>query len=156
MRPEDTQTVFEPVHVDRRRLPRVVLRAPARVVTSASEKVIVRVHDVSPDGLQLRCNRATASKLHPAGRSVRPGDPVVHLEVSFAAPTDDGQTVITVLTKIGYVALIAPDLLAIGALIIGASQQDRARLNRFFSYAMRPPEEHADVPPPARPGKKTR
>ena len=150
MHPEETQTLFEPVHVDRRKLPRLLLRTPARLVTPSGERLSCTVRDVSPDGLQLRCNRVTAAKIHPSGRAIREDDAKVHVEVTFGAPTDDGRVVITLLGRISYFAIIAPQVVAIGVALVGASNPDRDRLHRFFAYSLRPREDAAPSPDPAR------
>ncbi len=141
MHPEETQTRFEPVHVDKRKMPRVVLRAPARLVTPAGEHLTVTVRDVAPDGLQLRCSRAIAARINPGGRAIRDGEPVVHVEVAFGVPTDDGRAVVRILGRLIYFSIIAPDVVAIGVTMVAASKADRARLERFFAYAMRPCDE---------------
>ena len=141
MNPEETQTRFEPVHVDGRKLPRLLLRTPARLAAPSGERLTCVVRDVSPDGLQLRCNRVTAAKINPSGRAIRDDDARIHVEVTFGVPTDDGKVVVTLLGRLSYFSIIAPDVVAIGLALVGASKPDRDRLQRFFMHALRPRDE---------------
>ncbi len=113
--PDETQTRFEPVHDDRRRMPRIVLRCPGRATTGAGAVVDVTVRDLSPDGLQLRCDRETAQAIHPGGRAIKAGEKAPYVEVAFEVPIRAGAAPVRVLARLVYFSLIAPDVVSAGA-----------------------------------------
>lgn len=147
--PEESQTRHDPVLDDTRRLPRVVVRRPARVLVAGGEQVSAMVYDVSPDGLQLRCSRAAASAIHPGGHPIRPGEDTPRVGVMVRLPAAGGAINLRVLGKLSFFSLIAPDVAAMGVRLIGVSPEDARRLDRFWMAALEPAEIVPAGPPPA-------
>ncbi len=57
---------------EQRQYPRIPIDGGVRIFSADGEEVPVLALNVSPDGLQLRCDIAAARQLHPAGGRVDP------------------------------------------------------------------------------------
>ena len=147
-RRRSSQTRYESLHDDSRRLPRVVLRCPVRVATEGGEQVTATVHDISPDGLQLRCDGKAARAIHPARRAIRPGEEAPHVEVILRLPVTGGAETVRVLGQLIYFSLIASNVVAIGVRFVSISRADVARMDRFWMAALEPAAVPSKASPP--------
>jgi len=57
----------------RRAFPRVRLRIPIQVGLPGGEIACARIYNLSPDGIQIRCDSATARRIHPSGKAISDG-----------------------------------------------------------------------------------
>ncbi|MFT5173168.1 MAG: hypothetical protein ACI8W7_001339 [Gammaproteobacteria bacterium] len=57
----------------RRAFPRVRLSIPVQVGLRGGEVACAKIYNLSPDGIQLRCDAATARRIHPSGKSITDG-----------------------------------------------------------------------------------
>ena len=57
----------------RRAFPRIKLRIPVQVGLPGGQVACARIYNLSPDGIQIRCDPNTAQRIHPSGRSVSDG-----------------------------------------------------------------------------------
>jgi hypothetical protein len=112
--PDETQTMFKPAHKDRRALPRVTLGCPGKVILPGGDVVNVMIHDLSRDGIQIRCGKKAAHAIKPDGKAVKDGDPPVEIQVLFYVPLDSGKGRVKAKGKLMYFSLIAPDIVALG------------------------------------------
>lgn len=112
--PTETQTMFRPVHKDRRALPRVTLGCPGKVILPGGDVVNVMIHDLSRDGLQIRCGKKAAQAINPEGKAVKEDGSNVEIQVLFYVPTESGKGRVKAKGKLMYFALIAPDIVALG------------------------------------------
>ncbi|MCK5366443.1 MAG: hypothetical protein KAR22_25880 [Gammaproteobacteria bacterium] len=112
--PDETQTMFRPVHKDRRALPRVTLRCPGKVILAGGDVVNVIIHDLSRDGLQLRCGKNAAHAINPDGKAIKDGASHPEIQVLFYVPLDSGKGRVKAKGKLIYFSLIAPDIVALG------------------------------------------
>jgi hypothetical protein len=112
--PDETQTMFKPTHKDRRALPRVTLGCPGKVILPGGDVVNVMIHDLSRDGLQIRCGKAAALAINPEGKAVKDGDTKLEIQVLFYVPLDPGKGRVKAKGKLMYFSLIAPDIMALG------------------------------------------
>jgi hypothetical protein len=62
------------VHESRRGYPRVKLRMPVQIGLAGGRVVIARIYNMSPDGVQIRCDRATAASILPDTSRLKPGE----------------------------------------------------------------------------------
>lgn len=111
--PDETQTKFRPVHKDRRSLPRVTLGCPGKVILAGGDVVNVMIHDLSRDGLQIRCGKQAALAINPGGKAIKDNDGP-EIQVLFYVPVDSGKGRVKSKGKIMYFSLIAPDIVAMG------------------------------------------
>jgi hypothetical protein len=112
--PDETQTMFKPVHKDRRSLPRVTLGCPGKVILPGGDVVNVMIHDLSRDGLQIRCGKKAAHAINPDGKAIKEGGGEVEIQVLFYVPVDSGKGRVKAKGKLMYFSLIAPDIMALG------------------------------------------
>jgi hypothetical protein len=112
--PDETQTMFKPVHKDRRALPRVTLGCPGKVILPGGDVVNVLIHDLSRDGLQIRCGKKAAHAINPDGKAIKDGGGEVEVQVLFYVPVDSGKGRVKAKGKLMYFSLIAPDIMALG------------------------------------------
>ena len=112
--PNETQTMFRPVHKDRRSLPRVKLACPGKVILPGGDVVNVMIHDLSRDGLQFRCGKKAAHAINPDGKAIKDGASPPEIQVLFYVPLDSGKGRVKAKGKLMYFSLIAPDIMALG------------------------------------------
>ena len=112
--PDETQTMFRPVHKDRRALPRVTLKCPGKVILPGGDVVNVMIHDLSRDGLQLRCGKKAAHAINPDGKAIKDGVSPPEIQVLFYVPLDSGKGRVKAKGTLMYFSLIAPDIMALG------------------------------------------
>lgn len=112
--PDETQTVFRPTHKDRRTLPRIRLGHPGKVILPGGDVVNVMVHDLSRDGLQIRCGKKAAHAINPEAKAIKDGDAPLEIQVLFYVPLDTGKGRVKAKGKLMYFSLIAPDIVALG------------------------------------------
>jgi len=111
--PYETQTMFRPVHKDRRALPRVTLKCPGKVILHGGDVVNVMIHDLSRDGIQIRCGKRAAQVIHPEGKAIKDGVGP-EIQVLFYVPVESGKGRVKARGKLMYFSLIAPDIVAFG------------------------------------------
>lgn len=100
-----SQPKLHEVFEGRRKYPRIKIESPASIKVSKESIVEAIVHDVSIDGLQIRCDRETASIIHPSGKFIRSGKrPKV--EVTFFLHVDGEEEVIIAACVVYYLAVI--------------------------------------------------
>ena len=112
--PDETQTMFRPVHKDRRALPRVTLSCPGKVILPGGDVVNVMIYDLSRDGLQIRCGKKAAHAINPDGKAIKKAGGDVEIQVLFYVPVDSGKGRVKAKGKLMYFSLIAPDIMALG------------------------------------------
>ncbi len=112
--PEETQTMFRPVHKDRRSLPRVTLGCAGKVILPGGDVVNVMIYDLSRDGLQIRCGKKAAHAINPEGKAIKDGATPPDVQVLFYVPVDSGKGRVMAKGKLMYFSLIAPDIVALG------------------------------------------
>ncbi len=111
---DETQTMFRPVHKDRRALPRVTLKCPGKVILSGGDVVNVMIYDLSRDGLQIRCGKKAAHAINPDGKAIKDGGSPAEIQVLFYVPLDSGKGRVKAKGTLMYFSLIAPDIMALG------------------------------------------
>ena len=112
--PDETQTMFRPVHKDRRALPRVTLKCPGKVILPGGDVVNVMIYDLSRDGLQIRCGKKAAHAINPDGKAIKKGASPPEIQVLFYVPLDSGKGRVKAKGTLMYFSLIAPDIVALG------------------------------------------
>ena len=64
---------------DQRAYPRVALEIPVAFRNAAGQHCAARLRNLSPDGLQVRCNIVTAQIIHPCGGKIKDEkQPILH------------------------------------------------------------------------------
>ena len=57
----------------RRAFPRIKLRIPVQVGLPGGQVACARIYNLSPDGIQIRCDPRTAQRIHPSGKVISDG-----------------------------------------------------------------------------------
>lgn len=78
------------------------------------EVVNVMIHDLSRDGLQIRCGKKAAQAINPEAKTVKEGEAPLEIQVLFYVPLDSGKGRVKAKGKLMYFSLIAPDIVALG------------------------------------------
>jgi hypothetical protein len=134
---DETQTMFRPVQEDRRAFPRVTLGCPGKVMLTGGDVVNVVIHDLSRDGLQIRCSKKAALAIHPEGKSIKDGTAPREVQVVFYVPVDSGDGRVKAKGELVYFALIAPDLVAMGLKFKAISSGGVEHLRNFVKAALK-------------------
>ena len=112
--PDETQTMFRPAHKDRRALPRVTLSCAGKIILPGGDIVNVMIHDLSRDGIQIRCGKKAAQAINPDGKAIKDGASPLEIQVLFYVPLDSGEGRVKAKCQLMYFSLIAPDIVALG------------------------------------------
>ena len=127
---------------ERRKYPRVVINSP--IVIYHNDSVLNgEIHDISEDGLQVRCDRKTFQLIHPSGKFIRKNNaPVVN--VLFHLAVKGRQFDISVKCLMYYFVVLpnaGPRDIAFGLRFISLDDKSSIDINTFIENAMTPPEE---------------
>ena len=126
---------------DPRAYPRIKVRdATAELVLADSKRLTVGVHDISPDGIQIRCDVNAAKQLHPSDKT-SPED-VPPLFVKIGLPLPGGVSDLLTESRIIHFAIMSGgDDVAFGLKFlkfVGTGKQD---LDRFIAQELEPGSE---------------
>ena len=139
---EDTNFQVLPVlryHEEQRDYPRVDLRVPVALSTRERRVIHATTRNISPGGMQIRCDRAAAQRLHPSGSHIAPGKgpPVI---VRTKLPVCEGEQPFVGVARLTYVTPRPPDQIAFGLEFTRVQPSEQDKLDAFFSHVMCPAE----------------
>ena len=77
-------------------MPRVTLRCPGKAMLADGTIVDIIVHDVSRDGLQIRCDKAAAVAIHPSAKPIEEKQGAPKLKMQFDVPLNSGPATVKV------------------------------------------------------------
>lgn len=127
------------MYEEKRGYPRVSVNTLAEVHKQDEYDVSMIVHDISPDGVQLRCNRKTAYTIHPTGKFLT-DKTALEVVLKFNLPIDNKEKEVIVHSKIYYFTIIATDVVAFGAKFKKFEKFTRRYLQNFIMESMIPAE----------------
>jgi len=87
-----------------RAYPRVKLSMPVQIGLPGGRVVCARIYNLSPDGLQVRCEPQAARQIHPSGRPVGEGQGP---EVLVVLRTRDGNALRTLVVRCRLTYILA-------------------------------------------------
>jgi hypothetical protein len=130
---------FYQVYEDQREFPRVDLQRPG-VVLFEGDNLTVKVHNVSPDGVQIRCAKPIAARLNPSGRAI-PENGGPNVKLAFAVP-DAGGKLCTMTTpcRIWYFAVHPKGDIVFGLRFEDPRADGLKPVRDFLAAAMAPGE----------------
>ena len=130
------------IHEDRRKYPRVMVDCPAELHFEGKKYAAV-IYDVSPDGVQVRCNRTTLKAIRPGGKFVQPSETIL-LDLSFVLPVGGGAGAAVEASVRMYYFVLLPDEkerdVAIGAQFESFRERSDRHVEAFIMDAMAPVE----------------
>ena len=91
---------------EKRAYPRLKVDCPVRLTTSDGQEISARIYDMSPDGLQIRCDRQSAAILNPGGRMINPESDSSRVKAIFTLTDREDDMEISVDGRLYYFVLI--------------------------------------------------
>lgn len=128
------------IYEEKREYPRISLNAIASLALPDGFDVNVVVHDLSPDGVQLRCNRKTAHMIHPSGKFITEAT-APYADLKFSLTLDNHDREVRAQIKLFYFTIISEDTVAFGAKFKKFEKFSDRFVEKFISSAMSPVEE---------------
>ena len=127
---------------EKRKYPRIVIDRPAEIRHGG--KVLQGViRDISPDGLQIRCDRKTMQAIHPSGKSIK-GENGPLVKVVFKLLVGRQEKTIKAEARLYYFVLLPDEKtsdVAIGARFASLAKECQADVEAFFRDALQPIED---------------
>lgn len=123
---------------DRRKYPRLQIHLPIKIRTKPGKYVHAKIFDLSPDGLQIRCDRDTGQLIHPVEEAIDfDNKPIV--VVAFNIPHHKGEKEIIVRCKICYKKLLNQgSKVAFGVKFTCFKENCDKYISQYFAYEMEP------------------
>jgi len=121
---------------DKRCFPRVHLRCRGLVLFE-DERYSVIVHNISPDGAQIRCDRETAGKLNPDGRRIE-ADHELQIELIANLPVEYGGGLLKTTCRMWYFSIVPDNEVAFGLRFENLQAETSEILTEFIRRAMEP------------------
>lgn len=135
-----TQTHLFEVYEAKRKYPRIIIDTPVSIKKSKGELIMAIVHDISLDGLQVRCDRESAQKLHPGGIYIKENKgPKV--DVSFSLSLYGGNETVSVNCQIYYLAVTSDDEIAFGLVFKKFKTSNASLVDRFIMESIVPVDD---------------
>lgn len=126
---------------ERRKYPRVALGRAGILTFDSTERTCV-VHDISPDGLQIRCDRETMLLLRPSGRAIKGNNgPLVTVALLLQVGRED--QLLAANARLYYFVLLPgeePMDVAFGARFVDLDAGPQALIERFMGEVLQPAE----------------
>ena len=118
---------------EKRHFPRVPMNIPIVFKTGRAERCTAKLVNLSPDGVQVRADIATAQVLHPHGGQIADENvPVV--QMSMILPVADKQRVLSICGRLMYLALVTDEPRCVmGLKFIDPPPKAKAILGQFFA-----------------------
>ena len=120
---------------EKRLFPRIDIDRRVLIRPLDGNIVYAIAHDISPDGLQIRCDRTTAHVLHPSGKSLRDAPSV---DIGLPLPLQEGLVALTARCTIRYFALISEEVVVFWLNFEKLTEEGSGFLDRFIVEAMEP------------------
>jgi hypothetical protein len=128
------------MYEEKRDYPRVSVNALAVIHKKDEYDLNAIVHDISPDGVQLRCNRKTAHAVHPSGKFIT-DKTAPEVVLKFSLPIDGKEKEIIVQSKIYYFSIIEIDTVAFGVKFKKFDKFTERNVDDFIMKSVVPIEE---------------
>jgi len=129
------------VHEDRRQYPRIIVDCPAKIRFDGSD-YDARIYDLSPDGLQLRCDRSTLQNIRPSGKSIQRSEALM-LGVSFELPVGREYKPVDASVRMFYFVLLPEEKerdVAIGVQFASFRDRGERHVEEFIMDILAPVE----------------
>ena len=120
---------------DKRQYPRIVINTPIAIQQSDGNVINALAHDITLDGIQVQCDRATAHCLAPAGRYLT-DEKAPEIDARLALPIEGALTEISARCRILYVADVPDERCAIGLRFAGTKNDSSRQLDQFMQEFM--------------------
>ena len=139
-KPDHEQSSLHDALEGRRKYPRIVIDVPVSIKPEKTNAVSAIVHDISIDGLQVRCDRETAKQLHSSGKFIKE-DKGPLVEVTFDLPFKVQNETVTITCQLYYFTVISKTEFAFGLLFRKYSEKSDVLVDRFIMDQIIPVED---------------
>lgn len=121
---------------EQRNYPRIELDIPVSFRNSSGQHCAARLLNIAPDGIQIRCNVATAQILHPSGGKICPRNaPMV--QTAIAIPLDGRTETLSVCSKIAYLTTVPDEpRCVIGLQFLDPRPKAQRIIDRYFEQKL--------------------
>ncbi|MCI0400361.1 MAG: PilZ domain-containing protein [Gammaproteobacteria bacterium] len=120
---------------DKRQYPRIVINSPIAIQQSDGNVINALAHDITQDGIQVQCDRATALCLAPTGKYLT-DEHAPEVDARLALPIRGTLTEISARCKILYVTDVREERCAIGLRFTGTKNDSSSQLDQFMQEFM--------------------
>jgi hypothetical protein len=121
---------------DQRAYPRIRGDFPVAFRNSHGQHCAATLRNLSPEGLQILCNMATAQIIHPSGgRLMEENHPL--LQATMVLPLADGQQTLSACVRLLHVATIAPAGCLMGFQFLELRPKARRQIDAFYAEQLR-------------------
>ncbi len=121
----------------RRAFPRVKLQMPVQIGLPGGEVVCARIYNITPDGLQVRCDRATARSIHPGREPPASGQEPELLVVMRLRQDDDVRTHV-LRCRVRYMLAESRDEIAMGVDFLTLLPEQQAAIESVVGASLDP------------------
>lgn len=128
------------MYEEKRDYPRVSVNTLAEIHKKDEYDLNAILHNISPDGVQLRCNRKTAHTIHPSGKFIT-DKTAPEVTLTFSLPIDGKEKNVIVQSKIYYFSIIATDMVAFGVKFKKFEKFTERHVDDFIMKSVIPVEE---------------
>ena len=135
----NSQTQYESFE-NRRKYPRLIMQIPVKVQNQHGLNLDARLHDISPDGLQIRCEQESAELIHPGGKQITKNTQA-SVVIGFRLPQNEASIEIIVRCSICYFVVLedsGPDEVAFGLQFRQFEGDSLRHIKQFFLSEMEP------------------
>jgi len=88
--------------------PRVPMHCSVEFRNASGQHCVAKLLNISPDGIQIRCNIATAQVLHPGGGRICPTNaPIVQTEIALSLPR--GEAGLSICSRLTYLTTVSQE-----------------------------------------------
>ena len=131
-----TECYFISMGLDRRQYPRIDTDIPLTISMGNGEQHVGVVCNLSRAGLQIGCDRWTATRMVPATFSAVPADPV-QIEIQFQIPaTDEAAFDIKTLCKVVGATRLSQNVYRVSVQYVDLDDNVFRKLDRFISASL--------------------
>ena len=139
-KPKHDQSSLHDALEGRRKYPRIVIDAPVSIKPEKTTAVTAMVHDISIDGIQVRCDRGTTKQLHPTGKFIKEGNGSL-VEVKFDLPFKARPEPVAITCQLYYFTVISKTEFAFGLLFRKFADRSSVLVDRFIMEQIIPVED---------------
>lgn len=122
---------------EQRAYPRITLEIPVAFRNGSGQHCAAKLHNLAPDGLQVRCNVVTAQMIYPVGRKLQ-SDNLPILQATAVLPLAEGQATLSVGVRLLYLTTAeeTPNCI-LGFEFLSLRLKARRIIDTFFAEQLR-------------------
>ena len=122
---------------EQRKFPRIDLDIPVAFRNSSGQHCAARLLNIAPDGIQVRCNVASAQILHPSGGKICPNNaPMV--QTALAIPLGDRTETLSVCSRLTYLTTVQQEpRCVLGLQFLDPRPKAQRIIEQFFAFKLR-------------------